>query len=158
MTRDPPPICCCDLWVCFFFFIEMCIYIYTYICLYICILITNKLVGLGNSWPFTRGPAFWHSFSLFSLTHFFPWPVSSLRCRGDLQGHDAGVQRRGRLAPRCSVPVARWCPADVGPVGVQFLVGLLEKIEGDSWLRWGFFHLPGPSIFPKGHLWLTPYE
>ena len=26
------------------------------------------------------------------------------------------------------------------------------KIQGDSWFRWGSFHLPGPSIFSKGLL------
>ena len=31
-------------------------------------------------------------------------------------------------------------------------IGLLKTYEGDSWLRWGLFHLPGPSIVSKGHL------
>ena len=31
------------------------------------------------------------------------------------------------------------------------LFGLLQKNRG-AWFRWGLFHVPGPSIFPKGHL------
>ena len=52
-----------------------------------------------------------------------------------------GAGRTHQVA-RFSRPDTRhWCPS--------WLVCLKNR---GPWFRWGLFHLPGPSIFPKGHL------
>ena len=38
-------------------------------------------------------------------------------------------------------------------LGEPFFRLVWLQIDGFHWLRWGLFHLPGPSIFPKGHRW-----
>ena len=41
-------------------------------------------------------------------------------------------------------------------IRVLFRLCWLE-IDGFHWFRLVSFHLPGPYIFPKGHLWLHPF-
>ena len=66
------------------------------------------------------------------------------------------IRRRPR---RCCGPGA-WGPScrpeqKLQTIGVLFRLVWL-KMDGFHWFRWFLFHLPGPSIFPKGHLCSKP--
>ena len=73
------------------------------------------------------------------------WPRC---CRWALDRPIGADRRRGFLFHLAAV-----CEGNLRAIGVLFRLVWL-KVDGFHWFRWGLFHLPGPSIFPKGHLCL----